>query len=73
MPINPRKKRLAKIFATYTLTASLLFGSGYGLQTLVNNLDGKKPEATQAIDQQDQKAAQKTPAKYFWLPGPSKN
>lgn len=72
MSINPQKKRLAKIFGTYALTVSLLFGAGYGLQTAVNNLD-KKPEASQSVQPQIEHHAQKTPAKYFWLPGPSKH
>lgn len=72
MPINPKNKRLAKIFGTYALTVSLLFGTGYGLQTAVNNLD-KKPETSQSVIPQEQHATQRTPVKHFWLPGPSKN
>jgi hypothetical protein len=72
MPINTRKKRLAKIFGAYALTVSLLFGTGYGLQTAVNNLD-KKPQASQKTEPQAQDSAARTPAKYFWLPATSKN
>ena len=74
MSIDPKKKRLAKIFGTYALTVSLLFGTGYGLQTVVNNLD-KRPEATQTIDQHKSSAettTQRTPAKYFWMTAPAK-
>lgn len=60
MTINPKKKRLAKIFGAYALTVSLLFGTGYGLQTVVNNLD-KKPQASQSIAPQQRPSAPALP------------
>lgn len=42
---NSPRKRLAKIFMTYALVGSALFGTGYGLQRAVDHITGKTPTA----------------------------
>ncbi|MDI1227633.1 MAG: hypothetical protein PSY14_08115 [bacterium] len=63
------RKRLAKIFLTYALVSTALFGAGYGIQTVVNNTDKHKLPEVSAPATTQQKIGgyeARTPVKYSW-------
>jgi hypothetical protein len=63
------RKRLAKIFLTYALVSSALFGTGYGIQTVVNNSGKHKPaEVSAPVESRQHLGGYETgtPTKYSW-------
>lgn len=69
------RKRLAKIFLTYALVSSALFGTGYGIQTVVNNSGKHKTAEVSAPAAPHQLLSgyeTGTPTKYSWGLAPRK-